>query len=90
MSYVVDSDPKSWRSNVENASTLFEKPVPVKIRTLDKEERVEELVIRILMGVHKGQHGAKASFTFIDNPLSIMRYVYIVYEVVHGCALLCI
>lgn len=42
-------------------TVLFERSAPVKVRSPDREEIVEELVIRISMGTSKSQLAARVS-----------------------------
>ena len=52
-SHVVEGDPSSWKTSyVENATNLFNKDVPVCVKG-ESTERIEELTIRILMGLNK-------------------------------------
>ena len=44
----------------ETASILYERAVPVALRSGDKEERVEELSVRILLGISKQLQNSKA------------------------------
>ena len=60
-SHVVEGDPSSWKTSyVENATNIFNKDVPVCVKG-ESTERIEDLTIRILMGLNK-QKQSKASF----------------------------
>ena len=59
-SFVVEGDPTSWKTSyVESAQNMFNKDVPVCVKASDREERIEELTIRILLGIKKHEHNAK-------------------------------
>ena len=50
----------SWRTAFsESATSLFERAVPVALRVGEKEEHVEELTVRILLGISKQLHSCK-------------------------------
>ena len=73
-SFVVEGDGVSWRTSfTETATTLFERSVPVALRSGDKEERVEELTVRILLGISKQLHNSKV------RALLYLRNYYIKY-----------
>lgn len=55
-----DGDVQNLRAALaESATVLFERAVPVALRSGDKEERVEELTVRVAMGVSKQLHNSK-------------------------------
>lgn len=59
-----DGDAQALRAALaESATVLFERAVPVALRTGDKEERVEELTVRVSMGVSKHLHNGKVCFS---------------------------
>lgn len=59
-SHVVEGDPSSWKTSyVENAANLFNKEVPVCVKG-ETSEKIEDLTIRILMGLNKAKQN-KAS-----------------------------
>ena len=63
-SHVIEGDPSSWKTSyVENAANIFNKDVPVCVKG-ESTEKIEELTVRILMGLNK-QKQSKASDIYI-------------------------
>lgn len=55
-----DAETQALRAALaESSSVLFERAVPVALRSGDKEDRVEELTVRVSMGVSKQFHNSK-------------------------------
>lgn len=55
-SHVIEGDPSSWKTSyVENATNLFNKDVPVCVKggPDGASEKIEELTVRILLGLNK-------------------------------------
>ena len=55
-SHVIEGDPSSWKTSyVENATNLFNKDVPVCVKggADGAQEKIEELTVRILLGLNK-------------------------------------
>ena len=55
-SHVIEGDPSSWKTSyVENATNLFNKDVPVCVKggPDGAAEKIEELTVRILLGLNK-------------------------------------
>ncbi|GFH24599.1 centriole protein [Haematococcus lacustris] len=45
--------------DLQTASTLFWKPVPVLLRSTEREDQFEELTFRILTGVSRSNHNMR-------------------------------
>ena len=55
-SHVIEGDPSSWKTSyVANATNLFNKDVPVCVKggPDGASEKIEELTVRILLGLNK-------------------------------------
>ncbi|KAK9808849.1 hypothetical protein WJX72_005003 [[Myrmecia] bisecta] len=60
MPLVIDNNTKSWESfDVQTASTLYWKAVPVLLQQADREEQTGELTVRILSGVNRNNHNSR-------------------------------
>jgi hypothetical protein len=54
-----DGVPGADSSDVQDAATLYWKPVPTVLRMPDREEQVVELMVRILSGVSRANHNSR-------------------------------
>ena len=71
-----DAAAAGWRyaaSEAASSAALFERHVPVALRAGDKEERVEELTVRIVLGVSKHLHNSKARRLLLAAPPAAAR-----------------
>jgi hypothetical protein len=55
----VDGVPSADSFDVQDAATLYWKPVPTVLRMPDREEQVVELMVRILSGVSRANHNSR-------------------------------
>ena len=64
MPLVIDNNTRSWESfDVQTASTLYWKALPVLVKQNDREEQTSELTVRILSGVNRNNHNSRVSRT---------------------------
>ncbi len=63
MPLVLDDDPSKSAVgfDVQSATTLFWKPVPVLLRQTEREDQLEELTFRILTGFARQNHNLRVS-----------------------------
>lgn len=62
MPLVIDNNTRSWESfDVQTASTLYWKALPVLVKQNDREEQTSELTVRILSGVNRNNHNSRVS-----------------------------
>ena len=62
MPLVIDNNTRSWESfDVQTASTLYWKTVPVLVKQNDREEQKVDLTVRILSGVNRNNHNSRVS-----------------------------
>jgi len=72
MPLVIDNNTRSWESfDVQTASTLYWKALPVLVKQNDREEQTNEqndreeqtneLTVRILSGVNRNNHNSRVS-----------------------------
>ena len=62
MPLVIDNNTRSWESfDVQTASTLYWKSVPVLVKQHDREEQKVDLTVRILSGVNRNNHNSRVS-----------------------------
>ncbi|KAL3143105.1 hypothetical protein ABBQ38_003378 [Trebouxia sp. C0009 RCD-2024] len=60
MPLVIDNNTRSWESfDVQTASTLYWKALPVLVKQNDREEQTNELTVRILSGVNRNNHNSR-------------------------------
>lgn len=60
MPLVIDNNTRSWESfDVQTASTLYWKALPVLVKQNDREEQTSELTVRILSGVNRNNHNSR-------------------------------
>ncbi|KAL3138442.1 hypothetical protein ABBQ32_006233 [Trebouxia sp. C0010 RCD-2024] len=60
MPLVIDNNTRSWESfDVQTASTLYWKALPVLVKQSDREEQTNELTVRILSGVNRNNHNSR-------------------------------
>ncbi|DBA71002.1 TPA: hypothetical protein ACH3X2_011436 [Trebouxia sp. C0005] len=60
MPLVIDHNTRSWESfDVQTASTLYWKALPVLVKQSDREEQTNELTVRILSGVNRNNHNSR-------------------------------
>lgn len=73
MPLVIDHNTRSWESfDVQTASTLYWKALPVLVKQSDREEQTNELTVRILSGVNRNNHNSRVSlFVCSRTPLSL-------------------
>lgn len=66
MPLVIDNNTRSWESfDVQTASTLYWKALPVLVKQNDREEQTSELTVRILSGVNRNNHNSRVSATHV-------------------------
>lgn len=56
-----DESKNSTGFDVQTATTLFWKPVPVLLKQLDREDMLEDLTFRILTGFARQNHNLRVS-----------------------------
>ena len=62
MPLVIDNNTRSWESfDVQTASTLYWKSIPVLVKQHDREEQTVELTVRILSGVNRNNHNSRVN-----------------------------
>lgn len=62
MPLVIDNNTRSWESfDVQTASTLYWKALPVLVKQNDREEQTSELTVRILSGLNRNNHNSRVS-----------------------------
>lgn len=67
MPLVIDNNTRSWESfDVQTASTLYWKALPVLVKQSDREEQTNELTVRILSGVNRNNHNSRVSAAHTD------------------------
>ena len=68
MPLVIDNNTRSWESfDVQTASTLYWKALPVLVRQSDREEQTTELTVRILSGVNRNNHNSRVGHSAWDS-----------------------
>jgi|AntAceMinimDraft_1070359.scaffolds.fasta_scaffold51399_2 hypothetical protein len=71
-SHVVEGDPSSWKTSyVESAANIFTKDVPVCVKG-ESAERIEDLTVRMLMGLNKQKQSKARKST--PKPTSPSRW----------------
>ncbi len=72
MPLVIDNNTRSWESfDVQTASTLYWKALPVLVKQNDREEQTNELTVRILSGVNRNNHNSRVSHRAEPNLLTL-------------------
>lgn len=63
MPLVIDNNTRSWESfDVQTASTLYWKALPVLVKQNDREEQSNDLTVRILSGVNRNNHNSRVRY----------------------------
>jgi spindle assembly abnormal protein 6 len=68
MPLFIDDDPRMHDSfDIQTASTLYWKSVPVLVRHADREDVAEQLTVRILSGVQKQNHSLRVLRVYLSS-----------------------
>lgn len=76
MPLVIDNNTRSWESfDVQTASTLYWKALPVLVKQNDREEQTSELTVRILSGLNRNNHNSRVSKQLYCIWLTLLAYL---------------